>query len=75
MVPGNVVIVLETNQVGCVQYVAGDQCQVLLKNGELWTGSVGSCRENPTPDEIAATVLEVEKKPTVKVKKGGKRYD
>jgi len=58
MKEGEIVITCDTNQSGTIQWISGETAQVLLRNAELWTGSVRSLRLPQSPEDLASTVEE-----------------
>lgn len=59
---GSVVLVFELNALGTVTYAGGTQVEVRLSNGDLWLGEASGVQEDPSPEQVAATKVEVEKK-------------
>ncbi len=56
------IVVAPTAQIGTITQLAGDQAQVLLRNGEIWSGPAKQLRI-PQEGELDAAPLEVERSP------------
>lgn len=59
-VEGNVVI-CSTSQAGTIIQVAGNDIQVLLANGDIWTGAANRIRFPQDKDDLDACPLNVER--------------
>lgn len=60
MKTGDVVIV-STGQAGTIILNSADQFQVLLRNGEIWTGPSAQCRLPQDEADLAAAPIDVER--------------
>lgn len=68
---GDVVIVGDTGQVGTLTYIGGPgQTQVLLRNGDVWTGDLNRLRLPQDQAEVDAAPLNVERVPLKRKKRG-----
>lgn len=52
-------LICSTGQAGTVIWVAGDAVQLLLRNGEIWTGPVNQCRTPFDAADLEAAPVEV----------------
>ena len=68
------VVVCPSGQIGTVVTYTSDQAQVLLRNGEIWTGTAKQLRE-PQPGEVEHAPVNVDRKEPSPKKANRQKFD
>lgn len=63
MNPG-IIVIVDTGQVGTVVWTTNDSIEVLLRNGDIWTGNVKLCRLPQGQEELDLAPIDVERQET-----------
>lgn len=72
MIDEGVVVITDQNQAGTVVWTFADTACVLLRNGELFVGPIRMLRIPQSEEDLAGTVLDVDRFQNTKKPKRGK---